>query len=177
MQEVWAKVLAGESNQRSSFSKRAIDCLMLMSREEAIALTNLCQFIWLIGGHPIAVILDQKSPLYTKNNASYGDMLRLEAAGLITLGTGFTRTFLSDSGILFEYFDRLIVAMRRPPPIAIPVGYITMTPVARELISILDVEPVEGHFEFAIEYWYRHGFTFASPISRTLAPVLATISN
>jgi hypothetical protein len=49
MQLLWAKVLAGEANTPGSYSKRTVNFLGSLDKQDAIIFTNLCRFSWIIG--------------------------------------------------------------------------------------------------------------------------------
>lgn len=49
MQSVWARILAGESNQSGSFSKRTLDAVSKFDKSDADLFTTLCRFSTSVG--------------------------------------------------------------------------------------------------------------------------------
>jgi hypothetical protein len=50
MQQLWAKVLAGESNTPGTFSRRTVNLLPDLDKRDAELFKTLCGFAWTIGG-------------------------------------------------------------------------------------------------------------------------------
>ena len=50
MQGLWAKVLSGEANAPGSYSKRTVNFLASMDKEDAALFTALCGFAWSFPG-------------------------------------------------------------------------------------------------------------------------------
>ena len=46
MQELWSRVLANEANSPGSYSKRTVNFLSDMDKNEAESFTKLCGFVW-----------------------------------------------------------------------------------------------------------------------------------
>jgi hypothetical protein len=49
MQQLWAKILAGEVSKPGSFSRRTLERVRTMNKEEAEMFTNLCRTVWDLG--------------------------------------------------------------------------------------------------------------------------------
>ena len=60
MQEVWAKVLAAEINERGSISIQTINILANMNRSDAQSFASICRFTWRgkSGGNSHVVLFD-----------------------------------------------------------------------------------------------------------------------
>ncbi len=67
MQKMWATVLAGEANKPDSFSKRTIDTLAMMSKNDAQLFMQLCKFVWSVGGYNYPLVFDHKEGIYNRN--------------------------------------------------------------------------------------------------------------
>jgi hypothetical protein len=62
MQVLWSKVLAGEANSPGSFSKRTVNSLASLDKEDAQSFTSLCGFAWEIG-HLFPLIFDYQASI------------------------------------------------------------------------------------------------------------------
>jgi len=49
MQIIWANILSGEANNPGTFSKRLINIVSSIDKNDAIMFTNLCSYTWNIG--------------------------------------------------------------------------------------------------------------------------------
>lgn len=76
MQEIWAKILAGEIRQPKSFSKRTLEVLKHLSKEEAQLFEKICK------GKLIDGILDSRD-IFSEIKITYNDILLLSECGLI----------------------------------------------------------------------------------------------
>lgn len=81
MQNLWAKILAGEVKQPKSFSLRTLETLKNLSKDEALLFEKLCKLKITIEG-------DSYFPNYQKywkqNDANFDDFLLLTECGLIS---------------------------------------------------------------------------------------------
>lgn len=61
MQNLWAKILAGEANEPGSFSKRTVNRMKDISKSDAELIESLCNFTWVVNNediHSMPLILD-----------------------------------------------------------------------------------------------------------------------
>jgi len=87
MQEIWAKILAGEVSQPRSISLRTLEVVANISKEEAKIFQRACNlasgrgWIWKVG----------KTESLNDFGINYGDLLELREAGLIHNGDNLVR--------------------------------------------------------------------------------------
>lgn len=61
MQRLWAKVLAQEANAPGAFSKRTVNLIGDLDKQDALAFTRVCGFGWMIGNvTPLIFELDSE---------------------------------------------------------------------------------------------------------------------
>ena len=83
MQTLWSKVLAGEAGKPGTYSKRTVNFLSEMDKNEAMLFTKLCGFFWQIGDiYPL--IFDHQEKIYNNNNINFDTIRHLESIGLVT---------------------------------------------------------------------------------------------
>ncbi|MBI5097579.1 MAG: DUF2806 domain-containing protein [Nitrospirae bacterium] len=92
MQCLWARILAGEANRPGSFSKRTIEIVSTLSKEEAHLFTSLCVFAWQFGNNELATLIyhiygGEKS-IYNRNGISFSTLTHLDNIGIINFGAG-----------------------------------------------------------------------------------------
>lgn len=86
-QRAWASVLAGEVNQRGSYSKNAMKILSLMEAKDAKSFERICEFIAFGAfGEVLAMNHDDVGAAYNAGSLSYTELSDLGALGLIDMG-------------------------------------------------------------------------------------------
>ena len=77
MQHLWSQVLAGEANNPGAFSKRTVNLLADLDKEDAILFIKLCGFGWMIG-NVCPLIFDVQASIYNDHNINFGSLSHLE---------------------------------------------------------------------------------------------------
>ena len=97
MQNLWAKILAGEANKPGSYSKRVVAAVSTLSKSEAGSFNILCSFGWMIGGQLTPLIYDVTSDVYNNHGLGFDSLAELDTIGLISFAgvAIFTLTFPS----------------------------------------------------------------------------------
>ena len=138
MQTLWAKLLAGEVKQPSSFSFRAMETLRNMTSEEAQLFQKVATYVVDVGDGYL--LLSDKSYL-SSVGIELLDILRLSESGLIntsSVGYKFSpaieeRTFLKNKKEIIR-FKRTV-----EKKVAFHVGAYLLTGVGKELLQIVDI--------------------------------------
>lgn len=84
MQNLWAKVLAGEADKPGSFSKRTLYLLSSLDKKDAQSFEKLSSFVWSIGDIDLPLILNTNDPIYTTNGITFIGLKQLDSLGLIS---------------------------------------------------------------------------------------------
>ena len=154
MQKLWAKILAGEANTPGSYSKRTIEVLSLMSKNDAHSFANLCKFSWNIGdGCPL--IFKCTDTIYTEENINFTILTHLDSIGLLTFGhlTGFIRTELPKT-IIVSYFDKKIkLEFQNEKDNQLSIGQVILSQAGTELLSICSLQPKESFIDYVKAQW------------------------
>lgn len=163
MQQLWAKILAGEANLPGSFSKRTINLMASLDKNDAQIFERLCNFCWKIEvTQPL--IYDHQDDLYTKNGISFSDLNHLDSIGLITFEglAGYENTQLEK--ILTSYQGSgVFLEFEHEKDNKINVGQVLFTDVGRRLSIISDPKKIPGFEEYVMERWLAEGVTISSP--------------
>lgn len=106
VQQVWAKMLAGEINKPGSFSKRTMSILADMSAYECEAFAKLCSFSIASPNSnmpPLVVLYEKKDvPDFNDGAFTYDERSSLEALGLIDCGLIRNLTLEKGGKLLFN---------------------------------------------------------------------------
>ena len=158
MQDVWARILAGEANSPGSFSKRSINLVSEMNKQDAEMLNILRQFCWEFDSRLVLVVPEDTS-FGSERGLSLACLRHLESLGLITFSDDIFGSDLPSpaDGLIGTYFGRKIRLFREENdiwgPRSISIGSGALTPSAHELLRLCDSMPVEGIWEHMLEQW------------------------
>lgn len=126
---LWAKVLAGEIRKPGQFSPKTMRFLSEFSQDEARIFSDVA-----------AGAIDRIVP-YAELGDNLTSILELEAAGLITGGSGggLSQTYdLSSEGVWFYALTYFGLIVRGVPHTKIEVPILILTNVGREVLSLMD---------------------------------------
>ena len=92
MQQLWARVLAGEANTPGAFSKRTVNLLVDLDKGDAELFMRLCGFGWMIEQF-IPLVFDVRNEIYNRHRIHFGSLSHLESLGFIQFDqiAGFLR--------------------------------------------------------------------------------------
>lgn len=110
MQELWGKILAGESNEPGTFSKRTIEFLSTMDKSDAQIFDNLCKFTWYFAGvQPLFFEKEEIGKVFERYNLKFDTLRHLSEIGLINYeALGFAKEFKNHSSFHVSYFGRIL---------------------------------------------------------------------
>ncbi len=157
MQELWARVLAGEANVPGTYSKRTVNFLGDLDKVDAELFTKLCGFGCQIGDF-VPLVFDIKEKIYEENSITFSALSHLESIGLIKFNqlTDFLRIKLPKKFRVLYYGQPLKLEMPNEEDNELPIGHILLTRIGQELASICGSGPVVGFMEYVKEIWKAH---------------------
>lgn len=163
MQLLWSRILAGESNSPGSFSRRTINRLAEIEKNEAICFTEFCGSIFSVGEFRSPVIFDYYDPLYSENGITYSNLMDLESIGLVKMFQADSDSGLHGFSMPIElipvtYFDTTIQIYSRSEDDFLPVGHVLLTEVGRQISEICRPRPIVGMMDAAIVWWSKQGW-------------------
>lgn len=89
MQTIWAKILAGETNQHGSFSKSTLRILSEMSQEDATTFMKTISFSFKIDEENKLFIYDFNDEIVKKTGLTFDSINRLNILGLLSCGSTY----------------------------------------------------------------------------------------
>lgn len=152
-QTAWGKILSGEANEPGSFSRRTIDILSTMNKEEAENFSTVCKFIWISGKQSYAVIHDHNADVYKKAGLYYSDLVHLVSIGLLQESS--VAYFIDNRQNLetsVQYFDKTLILT---PKGEFPLGYVFLTASGAELSKICHAEADWEYFDIIFGWWIK----------------------
>lgn len=160
MQDLWAKLLAGESNEPGKYSKRTIDLIALLDKKDAQLFNDLCTFCWFRGTKAYPLIYNQaQNAIYTKQNINFESLLHLQDIGLIQFSL-ISELKISNlqKHLTFYYYEKTIkLEFQKDTENELNIGNVILTKSGQELISICKSGINDDFFIFILEEWGKKG--------------------
>ena len=155
MQELWARVLAGQGNNPGSFSRKTINLLADLDKKDAELFTNLCRFGWVIADGFRPLVFDTQHEIYTRHGINFGSIVQLEHLGLITtVGMIGYRAIRLPQRAVASYGDRQIVlSLPKHSDNELDVGKVILTKSGFELLRVISHTQIEGFYEYMYDKW------------------------
>ena len=161
MQDLWAKVLAGEANNPKNYSKRTINFLSSLDKQDALLFEKLCGFNWNINGLT-PIILNEQDEIYKDNGISFSNLLHLNDIGLVSLEPRGYDSSGHDKRIKIKYYDKPVnIEFPDESENKLRFGKILLTKVGEELAPICESNPVKGFLEYVFEEWEEDGLSIS----------------
>lgn len=155
MQEIWAKLLAGEIKKPGSFSLRTLSVLHNLNNQEATAFQEICQHCVIDNDSAYIFNVDD---YHTKYSIPYGLILLLSECGLLTSGmVTVRRVFSCGESFVARTNDFIAFAHNSgSDPITIDLPVFPLTVVGVELINIIDCHmPIDEFKDIVRAYQQR----------------------
>ena len=172
MQQLWAKVLAGEAVKPNSYSLRTLECLRNLSSSEAKLFEKISEFII------------ENSFLYNDNdlNSKYGiayrDIIDLSDCGLISADGFRSRnlTVINEPRKFIDFGEYVLVATSEKEQI-ISFGDYLLSRAGRELVQIARKKSIKFDYVKAVSSAIKRNNRSNSGINITLHKVVQRDAN
>ena len=166
MQDLWARILAGEANAPGTVSKRTVDFVAAMDRSDADLFSRACSF----SATSLAelLIFDTKDALLIQEHLSWADLAHLDTIGLIQLGdlTGFARLGVPETFLLSVADNALQITVKpKDGQMQIDVGKALFTRIGNELRRFVQIVPPDGFYDYCVKYWTKE-YVLATPFPK-----------
>lgn len=158
MQNLWAKILAGEANAPGKYSKRTINLIAGLDKSDAELFSRICSYCFTIDDDLVPFIYDTAHKIYTANRVNFDSLAHLASIGLIYFdANGYKR---SGRRLNFSYFGlKVEVRLKLKAQLSMYVGLVLLTKPGQQLAPISGATPREGFVDYVREEWKRRGFT------------------
>ena len=163
MQQLWARVLAGEANSPGQYSKRTINILASLDKADAQLFSALCSFIWVLPEEGfVPLIYDFKGPIYDSAGINPETIMHLVAIGLISFEplVGYVATGMPQDVTVSYYGESVHLVLQQTSGEAIfAIGSVLLTKAGEELAQVCGSEPMQGFKEYVMKKWTESGHT------------------
>ncbi len=162
MQALWGKVLAGEANSPNSYSKRTINFLSEVEKEDAELFESLCSFSWFIGQNTL-LIYDTKNKIYSVKGITFDTLKHLDALGLISFDNiaGYKRIGISNTVFVSYHTTGFFLHLPNGQN-ELSIGKVLFTNLGKELKKIINSIPYPEFVDFILAYWVNNQIIVSS---------------
>ena len=184
MQEIWARVLAGEVNAPGAYSRKAVNILSDMDKSDAELFNTLCRFRLITMQHlpitapglppyprsrfntpsnpPCLAVLEVQHPIYSEQSIDYEALLHLEGLGLITTNQlGYS--IISSGKLTYACEDKVLI-LSSPEPIKM--GMAKFTSAGAQLSELcVPLETPPGFADYLTEIWQSQGIDVSNDLN------------
>jgi hypothetical protein len=165
MQDVWAKLLASESVEPGSYSKRTVNLLAELDKSDAVLFTKLANFTIIIPGSGLfPYVNDITDEIYSANGLDFSGLQHLDSLGLINFNniTGYKTYRPKQKGgnfVLMYHDDVLIATVPEDRDSELSTGHAMYTQQGMELFKICSVHPIDGFKQYVINKLQKNGLS------------------
>ena len=155
MQGLWARILAGEANKPGSISRRTVNLIQDLDKEDAQTFFNLCKYVcrFDVDDSTCPLIFSQTDEIYNRSGVNFPSLNHLETLGLVSydFSTGYSISLAERTREIQLYHGRhrITIPVADPPNARRPeisVGYALFTTAGLELYSITSAPPEGKEF-------------------------------
>ena len=166
MQALWSRVLAGEANAPGTYSKRTVNFLLEMDKDEAELFSKLCKFKWTIDRTVGPLVFDVRKEIYKKQDINSHALRYLESIGLIQFKEpryALEEFGVASDGVVLKELPKRVVANYygksihlEMPHNELRIGYVYLTIIGKELALLCESGPVDGFFDYVKDVWKQY---------------------
>ena len=150
MQDLWARILAGEANRPGSFSRKTVNLMEDIAKDEADLFVRLCSFNWHFG--PVIFNLDED--IYTRQGIDFMSLNQLANLGLVHFtGIPLQRTDLPAKFVMSYYNRQLELTFSGQGSRTLSTGLVVYTQAGEQVSRICNAKPLNGFYEYASAKW------------------------
>ena len=155
MQNIWARVLAGEANAPGAFSRKTVNLLGDLDKGDAELLMRLCGFGWSIRKSFLPLVYDVDDEVYNRHGITFGTLTHLDSLGLVQFDNldGFKVKDLPQNITLFYHAKPVELTFPKEVENDLNIGKVLLTRAGRELAPVCDSKSVDGFFDYVFDRW------------------------
>ena len=164
MQQLWANLLAHESNAPGSVSKRAIALLSSLDKADAQIFTKFASSIWQVG-ILTSVVYDLESGPLADSGLYFSHLVHLDSLGLLSFEptSGYGRKKLKKQS-QFVYYGRVLNIEFPNDDFQLDIGNVLLSEVGKQLAVICGARASEEYYLHTVKHWYDQGYTLSSQV-------------
>jgi len=176
MQNLWAKILAGEANNPGAYSKRTIEFISTMDKTDAMMFDDFSKTCWFYSGFQPIITNYDENEVYKKLSINFNSLTHLNDIGLINFEplSGFKKIMQVDT-ISIGYYGRVLnLDFTNKSPKEIQIGQVLLTKIGSDLLkashpNILykfssSHEYIDKYYHEILNYFNKQGVILSEPL-------------
>ena len=143
MQELWARVLAGEIKQPNSYSLRTLELIRNLSKDEASAFTKVAKFAIKVNKDAL-IYKGDNNEILDKFNIRFDDIALLQEIDLLHSGEFVSYSLKKTPNINkigFQFGDTIVVTEKQANSPEQSFSVMLFTKIGKELLHLVKSEP------------------------------------
>ena len=153
MQELWARLLAGEVAEPGSYSPRTLSVVRILRADDAKFFEHMSNYVW----NNWCIFHDKEiDKLLMSRGLLPAHFLHLQSLGLLMPGTLLGATLEKEDPYDIEYFGKVHRLIHREDKEKLLFAY-TLTDSGQELLSLCNSEPDEEYRTMVVRSWIGAG--------------------
>ena len=159
MQSLWSRVLAGEANVPGTYSKRTVNFVSELDKNDAELFTKLCGFCWTVENFT-PLIFDENAEIYKRHGINFEILNHLDSIGFINFqnvdSLMWDFSTKSTVGHAVHYYGTSLCLEVPEYRNSVEVGKVHLTKIGEELAPICGSKPVDGFYEYVKNRWNQY---------------------
>lgn len=156
MQEVWARILAGQANNPGAFSRKTVNLVADLDKRDAELFTDLCRFVWVVNNTMVPLIYDTHADIYNRYGINFGTMVHLEYLGMVRFNSvsGFRiRNLPATVTTTYYSMPVSVLTMDRDGNNCFIVGTTMFTQAGLELAGVVNALGIPEFYNYVYDRW------------------------
>ncbi len=155
MQDLWARILAGQGNNPGSFSRKTVNLVADLDKRDAELFTNLCRFTWVVRNEAYPLAYDTQDKIHNQCRISFRTLGQLDALGLVHFNNvGEFKIVNLPQRITASYGPKRVeLTLPKDSENELIVGKVLLTQSGAELSRVVKANIVEGFFDHVYSRW------------------------
>ena len=159
MQSLWSRILAGEANIPDTYSKRTVNFISELDKNDAELFTKLCGFCWTVENFT-PLIFDENAKIYKRHGIDFETLIHLDSIGFINFqnvnSLMWDFSTKSTVGHAVYYYGTSLCLEVPEYRNSVEMGKVYLTKIGEELAPICGSKPVDGFYEYVKNWWSQY---------------------
>ena len=155
MQELWARILAGQGNNPGSFSRKTVNLVADLDKKDVELFASLCCFAWVVRGESYPLVFDTQHEIYNQWGITFRFLAQLEALGLVRFDSSPEFDIVNlPQKVNASYGNRPVqLTFPKESENKMYIGKVIFTQAGSELFRVARANVVEGFFDYVYDRW------------------------
>ncbi len=160
MQSLWSRLLAKEANKPGAFSKRTVELVANLDKQDAHFFTKLMGFGFKFGSF-FPFIYDVHNEIYNGQGIKFETLSHLDSIGLVNFDAVNGYSFLDVEKPLNCHYFGTIINIEPPGSKRVELGVAFLTQAGKELAPVCGASSHPELLEYVFKIWKEKGYRYS----------------